>query len=140
SQDLLGVFDLQDSSVNRFSEDDRRVMQALAEQISIAVRNAQLFAETQQALLDAETANQVKSQFLANMSHELRTPLNAILNFTAFVADGIMGPVNEEQVDALHQSMDSGKHLLSLINDILDITKIETGLMDLFVQEIDMNE
>jgi signal transduction histidine kinase len=96
--------------------------------------------ELQQARQEAEEANKIKSQFLANMSHELRTPLNAILNFTAFVADGVMGPVNEEQVDALHLSINSGKHLLALINDILDITKIEAGLMDLFIQDIDMNE
>jgi len=88
----------------------------------------------------AEKANSVKSQFLANMSHELRTPLNAVLNFTSFVADGVMGPVNEEQVTALRQSIASSKHLLSLINDVLDISKIETGGMDLFVQEVDFNE
>jgi signal transduction histidine kinase len=88
----------------------------------------------------AEQANQIKSQFLANMSHELRTPLNSILNFTAFVSDGIMGPVNEEQVEALQQSISSGRHLLALINDVLDITKIETGMMDLFIQETDLNE
>jgi len=88
----------------------------------------------------AEDANTIKSKFLANMSHELRTPLNAILNFTAFVADGVMGDVNEEQEDALRQSISSGKHLLSLINDILDVTKIEAGLMDLFIQPVDLNE
>lgn len=88
----------------------------------------------------AEQANQIKSQFLANMSHELRTPLNSILNFTAFVSDGVFGEVNDEQVNALQQSISSGKHLLALINDVLDITKIEAGLMDLFIQEVDLNE
>jgi signal transduction histidine kinase len=96
--------------------------------------------EAELAREEAEVANQTKSQFLANMSHELRTPLNAILNFTAFVADGVMGPVNDEQVETLQQSISSGKHLLSLINDILDITKIEAGLMDLFIEEVDINE
>lgn len=94
-------------------------------------------AEVAQAA--AEEANEVKSRFLANMSHELRTPLNAILNFTAFVADGVMGPVNAEQADILNQAISSGKHLLSLINDVLDITKIESGMMDLFVQDVDIN-
>src|SRR5258708_31210718 len=74
------------------------------------------------------------------MSHELRTPLNAILNFTAFVADGVFGPINAEQGEALQQAVTSGKHLLSLINDILDLTKIEVGLMDLFNTEVDLNE
>ncbi|MDX2078197.1 MAG: ATP-binding protein [bacterium] len=96
--------------------------------------------ELEIARKQAEDANTIKSKFLANMSHELRTPLNAILNFTAFVADGVMGDVNEEQEDALRQSISSGKHLLSLINDILDVTKIEAGLMDLFIQAVDLNE
>lgn len=99
---------------------------------------AKQIAEKSQA--EAEKANQVKSQFLANMSHELRTPLNAILNFNAFVADGVMGPVNDEQVNLLNQSISSGKHLLALINDVLDITKIEAGMMDLFIQEVDLAE
>src|SRR5688500_5383307 len=74
------------------------------------------------------------------MSHELRTPLNAILNFTAIVADGTLGPLNDEHVETLEEAIASGRHLLSLINDILDITKIEAGLMDLFIQDVDMNE
>jgi len=96
--------------------------------------------EAEQARAEAERANETKSKFLAGMSHELRTPLNSILNFTAFVADGLMGPVNAEQEEALQQSISSGKHLLALINDVLDITKIESGLMDLFIQEVDLNE
>ncbi|MBI5959235.1 MAG: hypothetical protein HY866_10900 [Chloroflexi bacterium] len=82
----------------------------------------------------AEEANQVKSQFLASMSHELRTPLNAILTFNELVAMGTFGPVNDEQVDYLQKSVQSGKHLLSLINDVLDITKIQAGMMKLFIE------
>jgi len=74
------------------------------------------------------------------MSHELRTPLNAILNLTAFVADGVLGPIEAEQAEALREAIASGKHLLSLINDILDLSKIEVGMMDLFIQEVDLNE
>lgn len=96
--------------------------------------------QIEQAKHAAEEANETKSRFLANMSHELRTPLNAILNFTAFVADGVLGPVTEEQAEVLNQSLGSGKHLLSLINDVLDITKIEAGMMQLFIQEVDFNE
>ena len=69
------------------------------------------------------------------MSHELRTPLNAILNFTEFLQMEILGPVNEQQADALGKALTSGRHLLSLINDILDITKIEAGMMKLFVED-----
>lgn len=137
---LIGVLDLQDSRPGRFTDEDLEIMGMLAEQIAIAVRNAQLFNEAAEARAAAEQANETKSRFLANMSHELRTPLNAILNFTAFVADGVLGPVTVEQQEALSQSITSSKHLLSLINDVLDITKIESGMMDLFIQEVDFNE
>lgn len=139
-QRLIGVFSVQSTVENRFSEDDLRVLTTLAEQIAVAVRNAELFAEAENARQVAEQASQVKSQFLANMSHELRTPLNAIINFTGFVADGILGPVNDDQLDSLNKVMTSSNHLLSLINDILDLTKIEVGMMDLFIQDVDLNE
>ena len=87
---------------------------------------------------EAEQANVVKSQFLAAMSHELRTPLNAILNFSQFVSTGMLGTVNDEQVDILNKITSSGRHLLSLINDVLDISKIESGALTLFV-EADVN-
>ncbi|MEW5870668.1 MAG: ATP-binding protein [Chloroflexota bacterium] len=102
-------------------------------------RLERLNVELDQARAVAEEADQFKSQFLAHMSHELRTPLNAILNFTAFVSDGLMGDVNEAQVETLQKVIDSGNHLLSLINDVLDISKIEAGLMNLFVEDVDLN-
>ncbi|MBE0703381.1 MAG: HAMP domain-containing protein, partial [Afipia sp.] len=83
----------------------------------------------------AERSDLVKSQFLASMSHELRTPLNAVLNFTQFVSSGLMGDVNERQVDALTKVYNSGAHLLDLINDVLDISKIEADSLQLFVEE-----
>ena len=137
---LIGVLDIQSDRVDAFQGDDVNVLAALSDQIAIAVRNAQLYSEAETGREAAEEANRIKSQFLANMSHELRTPLNAILNFTAFVADEVMGPVNEEQQDSLQQAIASGKHLLALINDVLDITKIEAGMMELFIQEVDLNE
>lgn len=136
---LLGIFDLQSTEPDRFGEEDLRVLNSLAEQIAVAVRNAQLFAEVEASRDTAEQASRVKSQFLANMSHELRTPLNAILNFTGFIADGVLGPINPEQQDILQKVIGSSHHLLSLINDILDLTKIEVGMMDLFLEEVDMN-
>ncbi len=86
-----------------------------------------------EARIDAERANQVKSAFLASMSHELRTPLNAIINFSSFVADGDVGPVNEDQADILGDVVRSAKHLLNLINDVLDMSKIEAGSLQLFI-------
>ncbi len=84
---------------------------------------------------EAERANQVKSAFLASMSHELRTPLNAIINFTKFVANGDMGPVNQEQEETLGDVVTSSKHLLNLINDVLDMSKIEAGALSLFIED-----
>jgi signal transduction histidine kinase len=99
--------------------------------------NEQLTIAKQQA----DAANELKSQFLANMSHELRTPLNAILNFTRFVSSGMMGSVNEKQIEALETVTDNSKHLLALINDILDISKIEVGLLQLFIEDdIDLDK
>ena len=102
-------------------------------------RLERLNIELDQARRAAEEADRFKSEFLAHMSHELRTPLNAILNFTAFVSDGLMGDVNPEQVETLQKVIDSGNHLLSLINDVLDISKIEAGMMSLFIEEVDLN-
>ncbi|GIK63807.1 MAG: hypothetical protein BroJett018_16010 [Chloroflexota bacterium] len=137
---LVGVLDLQSIKLNRFAEDDTRVMTTLAGQLAVAVQNAYLYAEQVRVAKELSTLDTMKSQFMASMSHELRTPLNAILNFTQFVASGLYGPVNERQVDALKKSIVSGEHLLSLINDILDITKIESGMMELFVEDsVDLN-
>jgi signal transduction histidine kinase len=94
----------------------------------------------QAARAQAERADQAKSAFLASMSHELRTPLNAVINFTHFVIDGDTGPVNEQQTELLTQVVNSGKHLLNLINDVLDMSKIEAGSLVLFIEDnIDLN-
>lgn len=132
---LIGVFDVQSAAVDRFSTEDQNVLITLAEQIAIAVRNAQLFAEARDAREASEQASRAKSQFLAAMSHELRTPLNGILNFTQFVSSGMMGPVNERQIDFLTKATTNGEHLLSLINDVLDISKIESGSLKLFIAD-----
>lgn len=136
---LLGVFDVQSEIPNKFGKDELNTVPILAEQTAIAVRNAQLFSEARHAREAAEEANRIKSQFLANMSHELRTPLNAILNCTGFVYDELYGPLNKKQKDNLSRVLSSGEYLLSLINDILDITKIETGVVNLFVQQVNLN-
>jgi signal transduction histidine kinase len=107
-------------------------------EIRVKERTAELEdakAQTEAALTKAVEADRLKSQFLASMSHELRTPLNAILTFNELMQMGTFGPVNEEQVDYLGKSLQSGRHLLSLINDVLDITKIQSGMMKLFVED-----
>lgn len=136
---LLGVFEAEASIGQEFSVEVQNILTTLAEQTAIAMRNAELYANAEEARKEAEQANVVKSEFLANMSHELRTPLNAILNFAEFMADGDLGDVTEEQIDALNKVISSGEHLLSLINDVLDITKIEVGMLELFIEDVDLN-
>lgn len=91
--------------------------------------------EVDQARAQAERSDQVKSAFLASMSHELRTPMNAVINFTQFVVDGDTGPVNDEQKELLMEVIGSASHLLNLINDVLDMSKIEAGSLNLFVED-----
>lgn len=91
--------------------------------------------ETEAARERAERSDQVKSAFLASMSHELRTPLNSIINFARFVYDGDTGPVNEQQKEFLSEVVGSGVHLLNLINDVLDMSKIEAGSLNLFIED-----
>ncbi len=101
---------------------------------------ASALGEAEQARAAAEQANDFKSKFIANMSHELRTPLNSIINFTYMQQQGIYGPVTERQETALGRVYASGEHLLGLINDILDLAKIEAGRMDLFKESLALNE
>jgi signal transduction histidine kinase len=114
-----------------FSEREVELIRTFADQAVIAMENVRLFREIQDKSAQLEVANKHKSEFLANMSHELRTPLNAIIGFSEVLIERMFGEVNEKQADYLKDIHDSGKHLLSLINDILDLSKIEAGRMEL---------
>jgi signal transduction histidine kinase len=117
--------------VGPFSEKDIALVKTFADQAVIAIQNARLFHEIQDKSQQLEVANKHKSEFLANMSHELRTPLNAIIGFSEVLLERLFGEVNEKQADYLNDIHSSGKHLLTLINDILDLSKIEAGRMEL---------
>lgn len=94
----------------------------------------------QKAKVEAETANKAKSEFLANMSHELRTPLNAVIGFSEFMAEGMAGPMTDKQIEYLNDIVGSGRHLLALINDILDLSKIEAGKTELELKEFNLRK
>jgi signal transduction histidine kinase/putative methionine-R-sulfoxide reductase with GAF domain len=114
-----------------FSEKHIALLRTFADQAVIAIQNARLFREIQEKSAQLEVANRHKSEFLANMSHELRTPLNAIIGFSEALGERMFGELNEKQAEYLKDIHESGRHLLSLINDILDLSKIEAGRMEL---------
>jgi signal transduction histidine kinase len=127
-----------EEKLEAFTEKEMGLLKTFADQAVIAIQNSRLFSEIQEKSRQLEIANQHKSDFLANMSHELRTPLNAIIGFSEVLVEKMFGEVNEKQLDYLQDIHSSGKHLLSLINDILDLSKIEAGRMELDISEFDL--
>src|SRR5207302_5375085 len=115
-----------------------QLVETFADQAAIAIQNVRLFNEIQQKSRQLEVASRHKSEFLANMSHELRTPLNAIIGFSEVLLERMFGQLNTKQEDYLRDIMTSGRHLLSLINDILDLSKIEAGRMELELTKFDL--
>ena len=127
----IGVVFVGRDYVGPFSDKDIALLKTFADQAVIAIQNARLFREIQDKSAQLEVANKHKSEFLANMSHELRTPLNAIIGFSEVLLERLFGELNEKQDDYLKDIHSSGKHLLTLINDILDLSKVEAGRMEL---------
>lgn len=122
-----------------FSEADQRLLTLFANLVSPIVRNAQLFIQREVATKDAERASSVKTRFLASVTHELRTPLNLIINNMDFMRIGTFGAVNDEQRSRLDQTVRSAEHLLALINDLLDVSKIEASEMELTIRMADLH-
>jgi len=121
-----------------YTDDDERIMNLFVNMVTPAVQNAHLLVQRDKATREANKANQVKTRFLASVTHELRTPLNLIINNMDFMRIGAFGDVNSEQIARLDQTIRSAEHLLYLINDLLDISKIEAGEMQLHIQSTDI--
>jgi signal transduction histidine kinase len=137
---VLGGLTVAKRATGKFAPEVVELLQTFAAQSTVAIQNARLFREIEQKGRELEIASQHKSQFLANMSHELRTPLNAILGYTELVADGIYGAVPDKIHEVVERVQKSGRHLLGLINDVLDISKIEAGQLKLSIGDYSFSD
>jgi len=135
---ILGATILQRRAVGEFPEATVRLMQTLASQSVLAIQNARLFREIADKSEELRQASQHKSQFLANMSYELRTPLNAVIGYSEMLHEMAEDERHEQFLPDLEKIRDAGRHLLQLINDILDLSKIEAGKIDLYLEEVDV--
>jgi len=135
---LIGTLVVARHQPGTFADGTIDLLRTFATQSALAIQNARLFREIEDKSHQLEVVSQHKSEFLANMSHELRTPLNAIIGFSEVLSERMFGELNEKQDEYLKDIHASGQHLLSLINDILDLSKIEAGRMELEVSDFDL--
>ena len=136
----IGVIALARQRSSHLPTEQIELVSTFADQAVIAIENVRLFDEIQDKSRQLEVASQHKSQFLANMSHELRTPLNAILGYTELMADGIYGELPEKTMGVLKRLESNGRHLLGLINDVLDLSKIEAGQLVLDLSDYSLED
>jgi signal transduction histidine kinase len=136
----IGGLVVRRKAAGKFTKPIVDLLQTFAAQSVIAIHNARLFHEIEDKGREIEIANKHKSEFLANMSHELRTPLNAILGYTELIIDNIYGDVPEKIQEVLERVEKNGRHLLNLINDVLDLSKIEAGRLTLSLNEYSMQD
>ena len=132
---IIGALVVRRREPGLFPKSTIDLLQTFAAQSVLAIQNARLFSEIEEKSREIEIASKHKSQFLANMSHELRTPMNSVLGFTEMLADGLYGPLPDKAMKALERVQANGKHLLGLINDVLDLSKIEAGQLTLALED-----
>jgi signal transduction histidine kinase len=130
-EQVVGALVVRRTAPGPFPQETVDLLQTFATQSVLAINNARLFHEIELKSRELEIASHHKSEFLANMSHELRTPLNAIIGFSDVLLERLFGELNDKQAEYLEDILGSGRHLLSLINDILDLSKVEAGRMEL---------
>jgi two-component system, NtrC family, sensor kinase len=135
---IMGALTVWRKEAGTFSPEVVNLLQTFATQSALAIQNARLFREIEDKSRQIEAANRHKSEFLANMSHELRTPLNAIIGFSEVLGEKLFGELNEKQAEYTEDILSSGRHLLSLINEILDLSKVEAGRMELELATFDL--
>jgi GAF domain-containing protein len=135
---IMGALTVWRRQTGEFRPEVVNLLQTFATQSALAIQNARLFREIEEKSREIEAANRHKSEFLANMSHELRTPLNAIIGFSEVLQERMFGELNEKQAEYTDDILTSGRHLLSLINEILDLSKVEAGRMELEVATFDL--
>ena len=135
---IMGALTVWRKEAGNFSTEVVNLLQTFATQSAMAIQNARLFREIEDKSRQIEAANRHKSEFLANMSHELRTPLNAIIGFSEVLGERLFGDLNEKQAEYTDDILTSGRHLLSLINEILDLSKVEAGRMELELATFDL--
>ena len=137
---ILGALVVRRRTTGEFSEQITELLETFASQSALAIQNARLYQELALKTRELEIASRHKSEFLASMSHELRTPLNAVIGFSEVLLDRLFGELNDKQEEYLEDIRSSGRHLLELLNEILDLSKIEAGKMELELGNTSMRD